>query len=93
MDKQDSLAIGNIYENLDFKSSYSNVDPQIERVKAQANEVCHALEHKIEGLINYYKMTKTEFFNNPRDMNALKKLENMLKHLREPLYPYQEFRG
>lgn len=93
MTSKDKEEISKIYESLDFKSSYSNIDPEIEKLKAEANDICHALEHKLEGTINYYKMHKDGFFNNPNDMNHFEALKNMLRHLREPLYPYQEFRG
>jgi hypothetical protein len=83
----------NIYEALDFKSSYgSGYDHQIEKMKAEIHEVCHAIEHKLEGTISYYKHHKDEYFKNPRDKNNYDALKNMLEHLREPLYPYQEFR-
>lgn len=68
------------------------MDPQVEQAKAKANQICQALEHKLEGVISAYKYHKNEFFKNPRDMNHLEALEGMFNHLREPLYPWQEFR-
>jgi hypothetical protein len=85
--------LGMIYENLDLESSYDDYDAQLEEVKAKAHKICSALEHKLQGTIAHYKMNKDKFFKNPRDMNSFEALENMLKHLREPLYPYQEFRN
>jgi hypothetical protein len=90
--KKDNIQLVEIYENLDFESSYGDYEPQVEQTKAKANEICHALEHKLQGTITYYKRNKAKFFKNPNDMNSLEALENMLKHLKEPLYPYQEFR-
>ena len=83
----------NIYEALDFKSSYdSGYDPQLEKMKAEIQEVCHAIEHKLEGTISYYKHHKEEYFKNPSNLNNYDALKGMLEHLKAPLYPYQEFR-
>lgn len=90
--KEDANKLALIYENLDFKSGYSDYDPQLEKQKAEAHSICHALEHKLQGTIEYYKHYKQEYFNNPNDMNSFQALENMLRHLAEPLYPYQNFR-
>ena len=73
----------NIYESLDFKSSYDqNYDPQIEKMKAEIQQVCHAIEHKLEGTISYYKHHKEEYFKNPSDLNNYEALKNMLEHLK-----------
>ena len=78
---------------MDFKSSYDkSYDPQVERLKAEIAEICHAIEHKLESTISYYKHHKEKFLENPRDLNNYDVLKNMLNHLKEPLYPYQEFR-
>lgn len=89
---KDTDKLVKIYENLDFESSYKNYDPLKERYISKANEICHAIEHKLQGTITYYKRNKQKFFENPNDMNSFEALENMLKHLAEPLYPYQNFR-
>jgi hypothetical protein len=90
---KDEEQLKSIYESLDFKSSYDNrYDPSIEKTKSEANEICHALEHKLQGTIEYYKHHKEEFFKNPSNLNNFDALKNMLRHLREPLYPYQNYR-
>jgi hypothetical protein len=93
MKTSDREEMATIYESLDFKSTFGDdYDPQIEQMKAEIMEVCHALEHKLEGTISYYKHHKEKYFNNPRDKNNYDALKNMLRHFREPLYPYQEYR-
>lgn len=93
MTTEDRTQLQAIYEKLDFESSFDReFDPNIEKLKTEITAVCHALEHKLQGTISYYKHEKEEFFKNPRDMNHAEKLKNMLEHLKEPLYSYQEFR-
>jgi hypothetical protein len=81
-----------IYENLDFESSYKDYDPQIENVKAQANEICSAIEKYLQGTIAFYKTNKTQFFNNPSDMNSFEELKGMFERLRPTLAQYSEFK-
>ena len=93
MTDKDSRAIGEIYENTNFKSSYDkSYDPWVTKQKAKVESICHALEHKLEGTISYYNHHKDKFFENPNDLNHAEALENMFNHLKEPLYPYQEMR-
>ncbi len=83
--------LGLIYENLDFESSYDNYDPQIEKVKEEANEICSYIEKYLKGTITYYQNTKEEFFNNPSDMNKLEDLRGMFERLRPTLAQYSQF--
>lgn len=80
-----------IYENLDFESSYDNYDPQIEKVKAEANELCSYIEKYLKGTINFYQNTKEAFFNNPSDMNNFDDLKGMFERLRPTLAQYSQF--
>lgn len=80
-----------IYENLDFESSYDNYDPQIEKVKAEANELCSYIEKYLKGTIAYYQNTKERFFKNPSDMNKLEELRGMFERLRPTLAQYSQF--
>jgi hypothetical protein len=91
MPTNDQKNLIKIYENLNFKSSYEDYDPQIEKVKNQANEFCHSIEKKLSGTITFYKRAKNNFFNDPNDMNALQELEGIHKRL-TCLAQYQEFR-
>lgn len=93
MRNKDLASMGEIYEGRGFESSFDkNYDPWIAKQKAHIDSVCHAIEHKLEGTISYYNHYKDEFAKNPTHLDNSEALENMLKHLTEPLYPYQEFR-
>jgi hypothetical protein len=83
--------LGMIYENLDFESSYDNYNPQIEKVKAEANKLCADIEQYLKGTINYYQNNKEKFFNNPSDMNSFEALKGMFERLRPTLAQYSQF--
>jgi hypothetical protein len=92
--EKDATALATIYESLDFKSSYgSDYDPQIEKLKQEATNLCYSIEYMLEGTIAYYKQNKEQYFNNPTHMDPLEALRNMEEHLRKPLYSYRGFRN
>jgi hypothetical protein len=84
--------LSEIYENLDFESSYANYNPQIEKVKAEANQICSAIEKYLQGTIAFYKTTKADFFKDPSDMNSFNELKGMFERLRPTLAQYSEFK-
>jgi hypothetical protein len=93
MKSKDKEEIGKIYESLDFKSSYDdNFNPQIEKLKSDANQKCHNIEQMLSGTITYYKREKEKFFNNPNDMNSFEALEKLESFLRPHLAQFREFR-
>lgn len=84
--------LGLIYENLDFESSYGDdYNPQIEKVKAEANQLCYNIEQYLKGTIAYYQNTKEDFFKNPADMRKLEDLRGMFERLRPTLAQYSQF--
>lgn len=90
---KDKAKIGEIYENLDFKSSYDRqFDPQIEKLKTEANQNCYSIEKMLSGTITYYKREKEKFFNNPNDMNSFEALDKLESFLRPHLAQFSEFK-
>ena len=83
--------LGMIYENLDLESSYDDYDPQTEKVKAEANELCSYIEKYLKGTINFYQNNKKAFFNNPSDMNSFEELKGMFERIRPTLAQYSQF--
>lgn len=81
----------NIYENLEFDSSYDDYDAQTEKVKTEAKELCSYIEKYLKGTIAYYQNTKEDFFKNPSDMNKFQDLKGMFERLRPTLAQYSEF--
>jgi hypothetical protein len=68
--------LGEIYESLEFQSSYDNhYDPHLEKVKTEANAICSYIEKYLKGTINYYQNTKEDFFNDPSNMRSLQDLK------------------
>ena len=93
MKRSDKDQITRIYESLDFKSSYDDsFNPQIEKLKTEANQNCHNIEKMISGLITYYKREKDKFFNNPNDMNSFESIDRLESFLRPHLAQFREFR-
>jgi hypothetical protein len=91
--RSDKDQITRIYESLDFKSSYDDsFNPQIEKLKTEANQNCHNIEKMISGLITYYKREKDKFLNNPNEMNSFESIDRLESFLRPHLAQFREFR-
>lgn len=77
MKSEDRDQIGEIYENLNFKSSFDKRhDPVIEDMKHQANQSFHNIEQSLEGTINYYsRYLKNEYLQNPNDQGKLDEIK------------------
>lgn len=85
------IELGSIYENIDLKSSYDDYDPQTEKIKAEAHELCSYIEKYLKGTINFYQNNKEAFFNNPSDLNKFQELKGMFERLRPTLAQYSHF--
>ena len=93
MTSYDSDKLGEIYEGLDFKSSFEpEFDPYIEKHKAEANALSHHIEEMLSGVITYYKRTRDAYAKNPRDMGSFEDLQKLQKFLQPHLAQYSQFK-
>jgi hypothetical protein len=92
MTTNDKVALGTIYENLDFQGSYEpSFNPQAVKLKAEIDEVCHIIESDLKGIIAYYKKAKQAFDQNPNDMNAVEDLKGVKNRIHNTLAQYSQF--
>ena len=93
MTRNDNDKLGEIYEGLEFKSSYDDsFDPNVEKLKSEANRNSHNIETMLSGVITYYKREKDKFFKNPNDMNSFEALTNLEALLRPQLAQFRNFK-
>lgn len=81
---KDILILEELYENLR--------NPEFSRHYAETENFIRMLEHKITGLTTYFGQLKRGYENNPNDTTYASEIKALFEHLKEPLYPYQEFR-
>jgi hypothetical protein len=93
MFRNDNNKLGEIYEGLEFKSSYDDsFNPEIEKLKSEANRNSHNIETMLSGVITYYKREKDNFFRNPNDMNSFEAIKNLEALLRPQLAQFRNFK-
>lgn len=81
-----------VAEALDFQRSNNNTESrEIIQIKRRIEDSCDWIEKNLQGTINYYKGIKDKADKNPSDMNQVEALEQLAKHLQQPLAQFQNF--
>jgi hypothetical protein len=83
--------LSEIYESMDFQSSYDDYDADAEKIKAEVHELSSYIEKYLKGTIAFYQNNKDDFFKNPSNMTPYENLKGMFERLRPTLAQYSQF--
>lgn len=92
MKSKDKQELVEIYENLDFQSSYTDdFDPEYEKIKHKVDIDSHAIEKMLSGTIAYYRQLKQQFDKMPTDMTNVRDIQRLREFLVKELNQFSNF--